>query len=134
MVEESIHIKSEEIANAQVKEDPSVLAKIEVKQGPVALVSVADGLTKAPTTTSEEDLHSKSQRKINLIWETTQGVVAVIVTLTACAISVILIFRNEHSSSLQLISSMVFMILGFYYGRSNHTNVGGVKLGTRDTR
>lgn len=128
MPDSAIKIENEKPAEIAVKKDPPVLAKIEVKQEPIPLVKADAGLSKAPDTTIEEDKHSASQRKVNLIWEVTQGAVSIVVTITACAVAIILIFRNEYTSAMQLISSMVFLVLSFYFARSNHTNVGGVKL------
>lgn len=75
-----------------------------------------------PTTTSEEDLHSGSQRRINLIWEFTQAFIAIstIIAVIYCAI-----VKIEASS----LVNMSYLIVGFYFGRTNHQKVGGVVLG-----
>jgi hypothetical protein len=76
----------------------------------------------APTTTSEEDKHTASQRSINLIWEVTQAVIASAITLAEIYISV----RQIDAPT---ISNAFFLIVGFYFGRTNHQRVGGVQLG-----
>lgn len=105
---------------------------------PVELVSVDDALKDAiqpqqpgaipPNTTAEENLHSASQRRVNMVWEYTQSLIALMVVATTMIIVVILVYRTEYDKALQLLSSMVFLILGFYYGRTNHEKVGGVTL------
>lgn len=128
MAEPEVKIQNEQSSDVAVKADPPVLAKIEIKPEASKLVSVADGLTKAPTTTTEEDLHSKSQRKVNLIWEFTQAGIAMMVTAATIVTAVILAFRSQGETALQLLSNAFFLVIGFYFSRSNHTNVGGVKL------
>ena len=77
----------------------------------------------APTTTTEEDLHSASQRKVNLIWEYTQAAIAILVVVGAGAS----VFFLSNGS--ELLSNAFFLVVGFYFGRTNHSRVGGVQLG-----
>jgi len=76
------------------------------------------------TTTVEEDLHSASQRKINLIWEYTQAAIAVLVV--AANIAVVFVVTES-----ELLAYAFFLVIGFYFGRTNHSRVGGVRLDTR---
>lgn len=62
------------------------------------------------------------QRRINLIWESTQSLIAVAVT---CAI-ISSVFMEATSPEL---SNAFFLVVGFYFGRTNHTKVGGVASG-----
>lgn len=75
-----------------------------------------------PTTTVEENLHSYSQRRINIIWETTQAFIAitVIVAVVFCAI-----YKIDAES----LVNMAYLVVGFYFGRTNHEKIGGVQLG-----
>lgn len=73
----------------------------------------------SPTTTHEEDLHTASQRKINITWETTQAVIAVMVT----AANIYAALKGINSESL---NNSFFLIVGFYFGRTNHQRIGGV--------
>lgn len=77
-----------------------------------------DQKSKAPTTTAEEDITTAGQRKINLIWETTQAVVAVLITgaFIYCEVSKI------ESVAIRMGFSL---IIGFYFSRTNHTQIGG---------
>lgn len=75
--------------------------------------------SRSPTTTSQQDLVTAGQRRVNLIWESTQSVIAVIVTLAMIGASV------TTRSSPEL-NDAFFLIVGFYFSRTNHTNIGGV--------
>lgn len=123
-----IQVADGQHSEAEVKGDAPVLAKIEVKKEPDVLVRRDEDLVKAANTTTEENKHSAGQRSINRTWENTQSIISIMVGATACAISLILVLRREYSISIQLISSMVFLVLSFYFARTNHTAVGGVKL------
>lgn len=100
--------------------------------------------TSAPTTTStistttsveQQDLTALGQRRINMIWEMTQSAIALMVVGGGMFTASILSLRiHEHpdSSSITaflLISNTVFLVLGFYFSRTNHQNIGGVGSG-----
>ena len=85
---------------------------------------------KPSTTTHEEDRTTAGQRRVNMIWELTQAVIAVCVTTAATAVAA---YRATHAepiapdgAALQLLSNAFFLIVGFYFSRTNHTKVGGV--------
>ena len=73
----------------------------------------------APTTTEQEDLVTKGQRTINLIWEVTQGMIAVAITMAViyCATATIVS---------EVLTNAFFLIIGFYFSRTNHAAIGGV--------
>jgi len=75
-------------------------------------------------TTEEEDRHSLGQRRINLIWESTQAVVAVAVTLTTLFGAV-----TGSLSGESLLGNAFFLVIGFYFGRTNHQRIGGIEVG-----
>ena len=77
------------------------------------------------TTTIEEDRHSFSQRRINLIWEVTQAIIAVLITV-ATILGSLEIYGLKGSET---VTNAFFLIVGFYFGRTNHQRVGGVLLG-----
>jgi hypothetical protein len=80
------------------------------------------------TTTGEEDLHSASQRQVNLIWERTQAGVAWMIVATTCV--VVAAGRFYPATSLQAEWwTIVGLVIGFYFGRTNHQRIGGVQLG-----
>lgn len=71
-----------------------------------------------PTTTLEQDKFTAAARGINLIWEFTQGLIAVGITsaVVYCAV--------QKISSPEL-SNGFFLVIGFYFGRTNHARRGG---------
>ena len=89
--------------------------------------SVASHLPLPPRTTEQEDKTLAGQRKINLVWEYTQGFVTIIVVVTnmvvAATNAIVSTPGREHPV---ILSSALFLILGFYYSRTNHAAIGGV--------
>jgi hypothetical protein len=71
------------------------------------------------TTTNQEDITKAGQRKVNLIWEYTQASIAIVITLAIvyCAVRGII---NEQ------ISNAFFLIIGFYFSRTNHAAIGSI--------
>lgn len=102
---------------------------------------VGDPFT-APTTTAAEEETKKGQRRVNLIWELMQALLALIVINTTLYVSarLALLTVDQTSSEKQLamaitafmlVSNLASLIIGFYFGRTNHQKVGGV--GSSDT-
>lgn len=78
----------------------------------------------APLTTSEQDRHSYGQRRINLIWEVTQAVIAIVVTVATLYVASQLALRNEaQTAAFLLLSNAFFLVIGFYFSRSNHNRI-----------
>jgi hypothetical protein len=84
----------------------------------------------SPTTTHQEDLTTAGQRKINLIWEVTQAVIAILVTaanLTVAVYEGLAGVTGKPAAPFPVIlSSAFFLIVGFYFSRTNHAAIGGV--------
>ena len=74
--------------------------------------------TLMPKTTAQEDIVTAGQRRINMIWEVTQSMVAVMITLSIIYLAV----TGKASSEL---SNGFFLIIGFYFSRTNHSATGG---------
>lgn len=72
-----------------------------------------------PVTTVQEDLTHAGQRRVNLIWEFTQGIIAVTITVATiyCAIKKI---------ESDILSNGFFLIVSMYFVRTNHQLIGGV--------
>lgn len=94
-------------------------------------VQLTAALPLPPTTTEQEDIQSQeeraalhrmrdSQRRINLIWESTQGVIAIMLVLT---VSISMLLGNEVKNEFWL---LVAIVVQAYFQRTNHTRVGGV--------
>ena len=74
----------------------------------------------------ETALRTAGQRKINRLWEYTQSFIAVSVTTNALSVCAWLVYTNngiDHAVS--LLSNALFLVIGFYFGRTNHTRVSG---------
>lgn len=82
-------------------------------------------------TTAESDRHALGQRRINLIWELTQALIAVSVIWAALGASIWIAVKDPTNRlmSFLFLSNIVSIVIGFYFGRTNHQRVGGVDLG-----
>lgn len=81
--------------------------------------TVGHGKNLEPTTTLAEDTTTAGQRKINLIWEGTQAIIAAIVTLA-------LIYTSVQGIDAAELKNAFFLIIGFYFSRTNHQAIGGI--------
>lgn len=72
-----------------------------------------------PNTTEEEQDVTLGQRRVNLVWEGTQAIIAISVTGALIYISVNKINAEE-------LKNAFFLIIGFYFSRTNHTAIGGI--------
>jgi len=95
--------------------------------------------SKPPSTTSEQDRHSYGQRRINLIWESTQAMIAIIVTLSTLYVAGQLALKGSgETAAFLLLSNAFFLVIGFYFSRSNHNRINdlaatrGDRIDTRD--
>lgn len=93
-----------------------------------------------PTTTAQQDLTTAGQRRINLIWEYTQACVAALVVLTNMIVAAVIALRDTppvllanglmvpgvRSEVPTILSSSLFLIVGFYFSRTNHVAIGGI--------
>lgn len=78
-------------------------------------------------TTPEQDRTTASQRRVNLIWEVTQAVIAIEVTSASVGVAASLSLRGDSGqAAFLLLSNAFFLIVGFYFSRTNHTKTGGV--------
>lgn len=106
--------------------DPHVAKQtISTYAPPQATVARADGMVASPTTTAEQDLVTKGQRSINLIWETTQSLIAITITVavTYCDIMGI---KTEN------LGKAFVLVIAIYFVRMNHIKIGGI--GGTDSR
>jgi len=80
--------------------------------------------TPAPsTTTLEEDRLTLGERRINLIWEITQALIAITIVLA----NVVAAFREVIPTQSVLLANAFFLVIGFYFGRTNHARMGSRK-------
>lgn len=94
----------------------------------------------SPTSTEEEDRVSLGQRTVNLIWENTQAKIAIavvyVVLFVAAALSLAAALPGASEKQIalaitafMLLSSLSTLVIGFYYGRTNHQKIGGIEQG-----
>lgn len=112
---------------------PPMIPVVPLK-GPVAEVTMVthDGVKdhdNAPsTTTGEEDRKSAGQRGINLLWETTQARIAVSIVAANILYAFVSPFMPTQAKEMaQVLSNALFAVMGFYFGRTNHTSFGNIK-------
>lgn len=72
-----------------------------------------------PTTTAQQNKTTDGQRRVNLIWESTQAAIAVTVVVAYVAMA---IKKIEVPTTL---NNLLFVIVTFYFARTNHTRIGG---------
>jgi hypothetical protein len=73
----------------------------------------------APDTTAQQDMVTAGQRRVNMIWETTQASIAVVIVGA-------MVYCEVHGINSDKITNACFLIVGFYFSRTNHTATGGV--------
>ena len=81
------------------------------------------------TTTFQQDLITAGQRHINVMWERTQQIIAVTVSLTTLGVCSYLMVYGDAVAKTQafmLLSNVFFLVVGTYFQRTNHTKTGGV--------
>jgi hypothetical protein len=79
-----------------------------------------------PNTTLQQDLTHAGQRKINLVWEITQSVIAIVVVAANVIVGVHLGLTNSSASAPPVLTNSLFLVIGFYFARTNHSAIGGV--------
>ncbi len=83
-----------------------------------------------PTTTKEEQLHTAAQRQINRVWEYTQMIIATSVTFCCLYVGASLALRDSkilipiEVFPLFILAAAFFLVIGFYFGRTNHARIG----------
>lgn len=78
-----------------------------------------------PKTTEQEDLTTAGQRRVNLIWEFTQAGIAIIVVLANMGTAVFNTVQGKPGEVPMILSSALFLVVGFYFSRTNHQAIGG---------
>jgi len=80
----------------------------------------------AQAKVDERAKKTTGQRRINFLWESTQAIVAVSVTITTLSVCATLIIRGgSEVGAFLLLSNVFFLIVGTYFQRTNHTKSSG---------
>lgn len=112
-------------------------------QAPVAAVVGTQTQTQTSKTadtaaeSEQKALTTAGQRNVNLMWETTQAKIALAIVYVVLAVAAVLAivgmlpWATEKQVALAitaflLLSNLSTLVIGFYYGRTNHQRVGGV--------
>ena len=67
------------------------------------------------------------QRRINIIWEMTQSLIAIAVVITFLYVTTKMIIKSDMNDiAFIVLSNIVALVIGFYFGRTNHAKIGGV--------
>jgi hypothetical protein len=86
------------------------------------------------TTTVEQNLRTASQRKVNLVWEYTQAAIAIGVVIANIVYVFTILFTGDPSaqsaSASSLLANAFFLVIGFYFGRTNHARIGDSSWGS----
>lgn len=91
------------------------------------MVASPDQSSMTPTTTVQEDLTTAGQRRINLIWEYTQAFIAVTVVAANLVVGSVFGIKQIPAGEYPFVlSSSLFLVIGFYFSRTNHAAIGGV--------
>lgn len=104
------------------------------------MTSASGQLVAAPTSTEEEDRGTAGQRAVNLLWENTQAKIAIavvycgLIVAAVLSLTAMLPWATEKQVALaitafMLLSSLSTLVIGFYYGRTNHQKIGGIAQG-----
>jgi cell division septum initiation protein DivIVA len=73
-------------------------------------------------------LQTAGQRRINLTWEITQAIIAIMITAATLGVCIYIIMFAPRSDSgaFMFLSNIFFLVIGTYFQRTNHVKVGGV--------
>lgn len=82
-------------------------------------VTKGEGTTLSPTTTEADDEVTRGQRRVNILWESVQAIIAISVTFAIVYLAIV-------QTPAETITNAFFLIVGFYFSRTNHSAQGGV--------
>lgn len=75
----------------------------------------------------QQNLTRAGQRRVNLIWEYTQAIIAILVIVANMIVGTYRGLMPHMDGDYPIIlSSSLFLIVGFYFSRTNHAAIGGV--------
>jgi hypothetical protein len=79
-----------------------------------------------PSTTAQQDLTTAGQRKVNLIWEYTQALIALVVVSATMAAGLRASFTASETPLPTIMSVAFGTVVGFYFSRTNHAAIGSI--------
>lgn len=90
-----------------------------VAKTPSRTVTKGEGITLAPTTTEADDKVTEGQRHINILWESSQSVISLAITLAV-------IYCQINAITSETLNNAFFFVVATYLQRTNHVRIGGV--------
>lgn len=100
------------------------LVNLTLDAPPPVPIKTDSGMSLPPTTTAAEDETTQGQRRINLLWEYTQSIIAIAVVGTTLVIGILGVLHQVETPT--IISVAFGTVIGFYFARTNHQAIGGV--------
>lgn len=118
------------IVEKAVMEDPVVIAAIDHSG---SQPSVSNRAIAQAAEQSETSLRTEGQRTVSMIWEVTQQRIALMVVGGGMMLAgTIVIFghwlglaNDIRIAAFMFVAGAANLVIGFYYGRTNHQRVGG---------
>ena len=86
--------------------------------------NTAKSIALPPTTTLEQDRKAAGQRSINRVWEFTQASIAILVVVAV--LYAVVFIRELATAQLVFLTGSFSLVIGFYFGRTNHSRQGGI--------
>ena len=81
-------------------------------------------------TTFQQDLIAMGQRHINVMWERTQQIIAILVSVSVTIVCSVVILRTGddplRTPAFMFLTNVGLLVLGIYFQRTNHTKTGGI--------
>jgi hypothetical protein len=74
---------------------------------------------------SQHALTTSGQRRINLIWEVTQAFIAILLVSASIMVWVHEAYNGVVDRFPEGLSNALFLVVGFYFSRTNHSAIGG---------
>ncbi len=93
--------------------------------------TLENGKNPAPASVTaaeaEESRHAYGQRRINMIWEITQALIALSVIWGTFSATIWVVVEDSSNRLMAFLfmTNVVSIVIGFYFGRTNHQRVGG---------
>jgi hypothetical protein len=82
--------------------------------------------------THQDELVRAGQRRVNLIWEVTQAIIALVVVIANMWVGTYQGLQGVSGFVMPpILSNSLFLVIGFYFSRTNHSNIGGI--GNKDS-
>lgn len=93
-----------------------IFSAMKTKEKPI---SEPPKMVLPPKTTAAEDETAAGQRRVHILWESTQAIVAVMITGAV-------IYNAVNKIESPVLTNAFFLIVSMYFVRTNHTLTSGV--------